>query len=69
MVSEFSTMGSCASRIIFNSSVNHNYKEFFHINDSLEVVSIVSLMSNPIEYDESLLNSHNPLIMNVYPMI
>ena len=60
MVSEFSTMGSCASRIIFNSSVNHNYKEFFHINDSLEVVSIVSLMSNPIEYDESLLNSHDP---------
>lgn len=57
MVSEFSTMGSCASRIIFNSSVNHNYKQFFHINDSLEVVSIISLMSNPIEYDETLLNS------------
>ena len=57
MVSEFSTMGSCASRIIFNSSVNTNYKQFFHINDSLEVVSMISLMSCPIEYDESLLNS------------
>lgn len=57
MVAEFSTLGSCASRIIFNSSVNTNYKDFFHINDSLEVVSIISLMSKPIPYDKSLLNS------------
>lgn len=57
MVFEFSTMGSCASRIIFNSSVNDGYKQFFHINDSLEVVSIISLMSKPVDFDETLLNS------------
>lgn len=57
MVKEFSTIGSCSSRLLFNSSVNYNYKQFFHINESLEVVSIISLMSNPILFDETLLDS------------
>ena len=59
MVSEFSTLGSCSSRVIFNSAVNNNYKDFFHINRSVEVVSLISLMSKPIPFDENLLNSHD----------
>ena len=59
MVSEISTLGSCSSRNIFNSQINKNYKQYFHINASLEAVSLISLMSKPIKFDENLLNSDN----------
>lgn len=59
MVKEFSTLGSCASRIIFNSAVNTNYKQYFHINDSIELVSLISLMSKPLPVDQNLLNSND----------
>ena len=59
MVVEISTLGSCASRNIFNSQLNENYKSYFHINHSIEVVTLISLMSNPIEYDDKLINSDN----------
>ena len=57
MVSEFSTFGSCSSRNIFNSNINPNYKNFFHINESRETITLISLMSNPIEFNNKLLNS------------
>lgn len=62
MVVEISTLGSCASRNIFNSQLNENYKSYFHINHSIEVVTLISLMSNPIEYDDKLINSDNIVI-------
>lgn len=57
MVKEFTTFGSCSSRNIFASRTNNNYKKFFHINYSIESVSLISLMSKPIDYDMNLLNS------------
>ena len=60
MVSNFSTFGSCASRLIFNSDVNKDYKKFFKIEHSIEAVTIISLMSKPIEFEEYLLDSDNP---------
>lgn len=57
VVKDFSTMGSCSSRNIFNSELNKDYKKFFRINRSIETVNIISLMSKPIEYDESQLDS------------
>lgn len=57
MVKEFSTFGSCSSRNIFTDALNYGYKNFFHINFSLESVTLISLMSNPISFDSSLINS------------
>lgn len=56
-ITEISTLGSCSSRNIFNSTVNKYYKDFFKINYSIEAVSLISLMSAPIEFDEKLINS------------
>ncbi len=59
MIYEFSTLGSCASRNIFNSQLNPDYKKYFHINQSIEVVTLISLMSNPIDYDSELIDSED----------
>ena len=59
MINEFSTFGSCASRGIFNSKINKNYKNHFHINYSVESSSMISLMSDPIEFDNNLIDSDN----------
>ena len=59
MVAEFLICGSCSSRNIFNSKINEDYKSFFNIHPSLESVNFISLMSNPVEYNEKLLNSDN----------
>lgn len=60
MVKTFSTFGSCSSRNIFASAVNENYKKFFKICLSLENVSLISLMSNPVDFDSKLINATNP---------
>ena len=57
MKAEFSTMGSCSSRNIFNSEINGDYKNYFNINHSIERVNLISLMSKSIDYDSSLINS------------
>ncbi len=50
-------LGSCASRDVFNSEINPNYKDYFEIVASLERCSLISLMANPIQIDnEDLLN-------------
>ena len=59
MVSNVATFGSCVSRAIFNSFLNKDYKNFFNIVCYNEFVSMVSLMSEPIEYDVTLVNSTN----------
>lgn len=55
MISEFASLGSCSSRNIFYSKLNENYKSYFKINKSIEFVNMVSMMSNPTEFNEKLL--------------
>ncbi|MBQ6512732.1 DUF6270 domain-containing protein [Methanobrevibacter sp.] len=57
-ITEFSVFGSCSSRGIFNSLNNENYKKYFKINHSVEGSSLISIMSKPIDYDKSLINSN-----------
>lgn len=57
MTSEFSTFGSCASRNIFNSDLNKDYKDYFHINHSIERVNTISLMSDPVDFNGDLVNA------------
>lgn len=59
MVKEFSTFGSCASRGIFNTKINEDYKNYFHINYSVESSSLISLMSKPVTGKEELIDSNN----------
>ena len=59
MIKEFSTFGSCASRGIFNSTINNNYKKYFHINYSVEASSLISLMSKPVLNKENLIDTNN----------
>lgn len=55
MITEFSTYGSCGSRVIFNSTFNKEYKKFFKINKSVEGSNFISLMSKPINVDSDLI--------------
>ena len=57
---EFSAMGSCCSRIIFNSDFTPGYKKFMHINFSVEGGSLISLMSKPVDFDRELLTAEKP---------
>ena len=57
MNSEFSTFGSGASMLILNRNLNEKLNENFTSNYSIEVVSLISLMSEPIVFDENLINS------------
>ena len=56
-ITNFSTFGSCSSRNIFNSRINKDYKKYFKINKSVEAQTLISLMSEPIEFDEEQINS------------
>lgn len=62
MVKEFSIFGSCASRTIFNSHFNNNYKKYFHINYSVESSSLISLMSKPVHFKESLIDADDKYV-------
>ena len=57
---EFSTMGSCCSRMVFNEDFAPGYKKFAHINFSVEGGSLISLMSKPVEFDRDLLTAEKP---------
>ena len=57
---EFSTMGSCCSRMIFNEDFALGYKKFAHINFSVEGGSLISLMSKPVDFDRNLLTAEKP---------
>lgn len=59
MIKEFSIFGSWASRMIFNSKINPNYNEFFRINESVEQVALISLMTSPIEIDKKYIENSN----------
>lgn len=51
MVSKISVLGSCASRDIFNSDINPNYKDYFKLVAASERCSIISIMANPIKIE------------------
>lgn len=59
MIKEFFVFGSCNSRDIFNSDLNKNYKKFFRIIDDCQRTSFISLMQNPVEFDESKIQVFN----------
>lgn len=64
MVSEFSIFGSCTCRDIFNSTINKNYKDYFHINDSGIRMSFISIMQNPVNYSKDSLKIYPDIEMN-----
>lgn len=51
MVSKIAVFGSCASRDVFNSEINPNYKDYFKIVTAAERISMISLMAKPIQID------------------
>ena len=64
MIKTVAVFGSCVSRDLFNSSITPNYKKYFKIEYSSQRQSLISLMNNPLEYDEKLIeitpkNPHN----------
>ena len=60
MISKIAVLGGCATRDVFNSKINQNYKQYFKIVSSLERSSIISLMDKPIYIEnENIINSYN----------
>ena len=51
MTTDFTVLECCASRDVFNSNINYNYKDFFNIGGDAFHTSIISLMSNSVHYD------------------
>lgn len=51
-------LGSCVSRDNFNSIFNKNYKEFFEVVAYHHQSSILSLVSNPVPYDENTMKNN-----------
>lgn len=56
MKKNFTVFGCCASRDVFNSQINFNYKDFFTIGNDAFHTSMISLMSNPVSYKDSSIN-------------
>ncbi len=52
MVIKVGVFGSCASRDVFNSSINANYKDYFKNYMGISRSSIISSMQPPLIYDE-----------------
>lgn len=52
MVSKFTVFGSCTCRDVFYSEINENYKDFFEIGPTGIRLSFISIMQEPIEYEE-----------------
>lgn len=64
MVTSFGVFGSCASRDIFYSKINHNYKKFFKITGDGVRLSFISIMQPPVSYDVETLSIKNQNSMN-----
>ena len=52
MVSRFSVFGSCTCRDVFYSEINKNYKDFFEIGPTGIRLSFISIMQEPVEFEE-----------------
>ena len=57
MVTNFTVFGCCASRDVFNSKINVNYKDFFSIGNDAFHMSMISMMNNPVDYDNKLIET------------
>ncbi|MBN7275440.1 hypothetical protein GNF18_09835 [Ligilactobacillus pobuzihii] len=57
MVAKISVLGSCISRDIFNRMFIPNYKDYFKCVSYQHHVSFISLMSDPIPYDDTKLKN------------
>ena len=56
MKTKIGVLGSCVTRDAFNSSIVHNYKDFFKIEISAQRTSIISFMQDPIIINEKLID-------------
>ncbi|SEK66575.1 hypothetical protein SAMN05216439_1280 [Methanobrevibacter gottschalkii] len=45
-------LGSCATRDLFTTNYNKDYKKYFELIFSYERISLISLFQNPIKFDE-----------------
>lgn len=52
MVSRFTVFGSCTCRDVFYSEINKNYKDFFEIGPTGIRLSFISIMQEPVEFEE-----------------
>ena len=52
MVSKFTVFGSCTCRDVFYSEINKNYKDFFEIGPTGIRLSFISIMQEPVKFDE-----------------
>lgn len=52
MVSKFTVFGSCTCRDVFYSEINKNYKDFFEIGPTGIRLSFISIMQEPVQYEE-----------------
>ena len=50
--SNFSSLGCCPTRDVFNSQINPNYKQYFRLISDAYHQSFISLMSNPLIFNE-----------------
>lgn len=48
MVSKIAVLGSYATRDVFNSILNPNYKQYFQITTDIARTTFISLMSDPV---------------------
>ena len=53
MTTNFTIFGCCATRDIFNSKINFNYKDYFKIGVDAFHTSMISMMQKPVIYDEN----------------
>lgn len=59
MTVKVSVLGSCVSRDIFNRKFIANYKDFFRCSSYQHHISFISLMSEPIPYDDRKLKNNS----------
>ena len=52
MVANFTVFGCCASRDVFNSTINKDYKNYFKIGPDAFHMTMISLMNDPVVYDD-----------------
>ena len=69
MVTTVGVLGSCVSRDLFFSKFNPDYKKYFRVNLSFQRSSIISIMHEPISFNENDLlilpkNNSNQARMN-----
>ena len=59
MATDFTVFGCCATRDVFNSNINYNYKDFFNIGGDAFHTSMISLMSKSFNYNSDSIKNFN----------